>query len=147
VGRLGPLGDCGTGCKCNWIESERRRRIASASAARLRRWQRERMSSMTAVEPVQERSMARQPGWGRGEAGQPVACTAWREKVPSRDTAAPMSRERRGEEAHGRLLFMEADFIFSNYSQTVQHLILLLKVNLFTLMSSSTLLEGLTSNS
>ena len=98
------------------------------------------LKTMSAVERVKERRAARQHGLGRCEAGQLVACTAWREKVPSRDTAAPMSRERRGEEAHGRLLFMEADFIFSNYSQTVQHLILLLKVNLFTLMSSSTLL-------
>ena len=77
------------------------------------------LKTMSAVERVKERRTARQHGPGRGEAGQSVAYTAWREKVPSRDTAAPMSRERRGEEAQftvhgGRFLF------FSNSHSSTQ---------------------------
>ena len=62
------------------------------------------LKSMSAVERVKERRAARQHGLGRCEAGQLVACTAWREKVPSRDGGASMGREGRRERAHGLLL-------------------------------------------
>ena len=73
-------------------------------AARLRRRAEGKLKTMSAVERVKERRMARQHDPGRGEAGQSVACTAWREKVPSRDGGAGMGREGRREGAHGLLL-------------------------------------------
>ena len=62
------------------------------------------LKTMSAVECVKERRTARQHGPGHGEAGQSAACTAWSEKVPSRDGGASMGREGRRERAHGLLL-------------------------------------------
>ena len=61
------------------------------------------LKTMSAVEHVKERRMARQHGPGHGKASQLVACTAWREKVPIA-TATVRNRERRREKKHGRLL-------------------------------------------